>query len=56
MILAIILLSGFALAFVGMSSAHIDANTAYLVFVGFSGPSLAAYFGYLLLKWKPKAE
>ena len=54
MIISIILLSGFAIAFFGVSSGQIDVNTAYLVFVGFSGPSLAAYFGYLLLKWKPK--
>jgi hypothetical protein len=55
-ILAIILLSGFALAFIGTSSGHIDVNTAYVVFAGFSGPLLAAYFGYLLLRWKPKTR
>jgi drug/metabolite transporter (DMT)-like permease len=56
MILAVILLSGFVLAFIGMTTAHVDMSTVYIVFAGFSGPLLAAYFGYLLLKWKPKTE
>lgn len=48
MIFAIILLVGFSIAYVGLSTGHIDMNTAFLVFTGFSAPLLAVYVAYIL--------
>lgn len=54
-ILGTIFAVAFCSAFVPFSLAHIDMNTAILVFAAIFGPSLAVYLDFAFRRWKPKS-